>query len=64
MPTVLSVKFERMETITEFLRDPPTRFFSVEVVTGSFIGIYLLERVRVWRSRQRQHRVIKTTPDG
>ena len=31
-----------METITEFLRDPPTWVFVVvEIVTGSLLGLYL-----------------------
>lgn len=41
-----------METIAEFLRDPPTWFFVVEVVTGSLIGLYVAGRIRAWRTKR------------
>ena len=41
-----------MGAITEFLRDPPTWVFVVEVVTGSLIGLYVAGRIRAWRTKR------------
>ena len=41
-----------METLTELLRDPPTWVSVVQIVVGSMIGLYVLERISAWRAGQ------------